>query len=73
MACYLMVPNHYLNQCCLEIIGIHPSAIARKNAHDKLTKYYYFSLNIQRLSFVYQGDSELKKTVDKGKILCVSL
>ena len=30
MACCLMVPSHYLNQCWLEINGIHPSAISQK-------------------------------------------
>ena len=30
MACCLMAPSHYLNQCWLEITAIHPSEISQK-------------------------------------------
>ena len=30
MACYLMAPSHYLNQCCLKITGIPLSNISQK-------------------------------------------
>ena len=30
MACCLTAPSNYQNQCCLDINGIHPSAISQK-------------------------------------------
>ena len=36
MICCLMAPNPYLNQCCLELMGIHSTAILQKKMQDML-------------------------------------
>ena len=58
MACCLTAPSHYLNQCWLEIIGIHPSAISQK-MHKICQQKFSLKLKYSWIFMHLSGANEL--------------
>ena len=81
MACCLMAPNHYLNQCWLNISCIHPRAISQKMCKICWQKFS-FKIWVLKIIMHLPGDSESNTRSTKNKhcnhnktlpILCTSL